>query len=451
MKKESILSCLIVLFSLSSPAQNALNFDGNSDYVQTSFPGILANNPRTIEFWVNGTGGVPNQIITTWGSELVNGGRYTVRLANGIPRIEVKGDGLTAKTNVKDGMWHHVAITYSQIGRNAFHIYVDGNLDTAGNIISIFSTQQNTNMRIGRRIAFGDYITGSLDEIRIWDYNRSQSEIIADMNREICSDSRLKAYYQFNQGNAFGSNTADSILVDNSGNGYNGSLISFALSGMTSNWASGKNVTPAGGVTTASISPTACNSYTSPSGRVYSQSGRYTDTIRNSKGCDSILTINVTISTVNLSITNSGNVLMSLEPQAAYQWLDCGNGYSIVPRETMQTFSPSANGNYAVELSKAGCVDTSGCISVTGLNVNDISNSQFVLYPNPNSGQFYIKTLEPGKDFQVRMTDAYGRKVAFKKSKYKGRNLIEIRNSNGIYFIELIVNDKKFSRKLLIY
>jgi hypothetical protein len=49
--------------------------------------------------------------------------------------------------------------------------------------------------------------------------------------------------------------------------------------------------------TTATISPVACGSYTVPSGdEMYMTSGTYMDTIPNAAGCDSILTINLTIS-----------------------------------------------------------------------------------------------------------------------------------------------------------
>ena len=49
--------------------------------------------------------------------------------------------------------------------------------------------------------------------------------------------------------------------------------------------------------TTATISPIACGSYTVPSGdETYTVSGTYMDTIPNAAGCDSILTINLTVS-----------------------------------------------------------------------------------------------------------------------------------------------------------
>lgn len=47
--------------------------------------------------------------------------------------------------------------------------------------------------------------------------------------------------------------------------------------------------------TTNSINITACNSYTSPSGALHTISGIFNDTIPNAAGCDSIITINLTI------------------------------------------------------------------------------------------------------------------------------------------------------------
>jgi hypothetical protein len=45
----------------------------------------------------------------------------------------------------------------------------------------------------------------------------------------------------------------------------------------------------------ATINEVACDSYTAPSGAVYTSSGTYTDVIPNAVGCDSTITINVTI------------------------------------------------------------------------------------------------------------------------------------------------------------
>lgn len=58
--------------------------------------------------------------------------------------------------------------------------------------------------------------------------------------------------------------------------------------------------------TAFTLTTSACISYTSPSGKTYSSSNTYLDTILNATGCDSVITINLTIKNpVNNSVTNS--------------------------------------------------------------------------------------------------------------------------------------------------
>ncbi|MCX6323737.1 MAG: hypothetical protein NTZ41_05995, partial [Sphingobacteriales bacterium] len=54
-------------------------------------------------------------------------------------------------------------------------------------------------------------------------------------------------------------------------------------------------VISSGSNSVSSISATACSSYTAPWGTVYTQSGIYNDTLTNVSGCDSIISVNLTI------------------------------------------------------------------------------------------------------------------------------------------------------------
>ncbi len=65
--------------------------------------------------------------------------------------------------------------------------------------------------------------------------------------------------------------------------------------------------------TYSSISDTVCESYISPSGKVWTTSDIYTDTIQNSMGCDSIITIDLTIDCSN-SILRSEILQVSVYP-----------------------------------------------------------------------------------------------------------------------------------------
>jgi len=65
--------------------------------------------------------------------------------------------------------------------------------------------------------------------------------------------------------------------------------------------------------TSSSISPTVCDSFISPSGRyIYYNDGQYYDTLKNAKGCDSVITINLTVNsnsdTINKTVCDSYTV-----------------------------------------------------------------------------------------------------------------------------------------------
>ena len=68
-------------------------------------------------------------------------------------------------------------------------------------------------------------------------------------------------------------------------------------------------VVPGSGETKDTISVTTCNSYTSPSGKTWTTSNTYLDTIPNDAGCDSVITINLTVNRrlcVDAGMTSSG-------------------------------------------------------------------------------------------------------------------------------------------------
>jgi len=104
---------------------------------------------------------------------------------------------------------------------------------------------------------------------------------------------------------------------------------------------------------------TACSEYTSPSGnQTWYTGGIYKDTIPTYLGCDSIITINLTITLGanaviagdSLLCTGQSTVLSTTAVYPAYLW---SNG------STSQSITVSATGNYSVIVSgAAGCTDT---------------------------------------------------------------------------------------------
>ena len=108
------------------------------------------------------------------------------------------------------------------------------------------------------------------------------------------------------------------------------------------------------------------------------------DTIQNMAGCDSIITLDLTINQADASVTQSGNTLTANAVGASYRWLDCDDNFSAISGESSMQFIPMASGNYSAEVTENGCVDTSDCINITvvGLGENQLDH-EFEVYPNP--------------------------------------------------------------------
>lgn len=144
--------------------------------------------------------------------------------------------------------------------------------------------------------------------------------------------------------------------------------------------------------TNSTIYSVVCNKYHSPSGKyVWYSNGIYHDTIPNSGGCDSILTINLNINKIDTGVKVNGDTLSSNAIFANYQWLKCNSQYSPVSGANSQHFIPSTSGVYAVVVTKTGCSDTSACFALipSGIAENDLQN-EMSIYPNPNSGSFNV-------------------------------------------------------------
>lgn len=94
-------------------------------------------------------------------------------------------------------------------------------------------------------------------------------------------------------------------------------------------------------VSYSSITETACISYALPSGNgIISNSGIYHDTLTNFLGCDSILTINLTIETPFVTFGTASACNSFTSPSGNYIWTSSGN-YS-------DTLAASGNGCYTI-------------------------------------------------------------------------------------------------------
>jgi len=165
------------------------------------------------------------------------------------------------------------------------------------------------------------------------------------------------------------------------------------------------------------------------------QSGIYKDTLQAVTGCDSVVTLRLLVDTLTVpTITRSNNILQT-GSFASYQWLRNG---ADVSSATTQSITITQNGNYSVVVTNAnGCSDTSAVLSVTTLGVQDITSACGVkLYPNPNNGSFILEFADDVVR-DVDITDAVGRivMVSAKVSRQQNFNLEQL--ATGVYIVRI--------------
>lgn len=195
---------------------------------------------------------------------------------------------------------------------------------------------------------------------------------------------------------------------------------------------------------------TACDSYTWIDGNTYTSSNNTaTHTLTNAAGCDSIVTLDLTINTVNVSVTQAGEVLTADEAGAAYQWMDCET-MAAISGETNQTYTATTNGSYAVIVTKDGCTDTSACSTVSGIGIieNDFGTG-LLLYPNPTNGNFSVDLGNNYQQVEIRLMDLNGKLI--QSNVYNDGQLfnMKIEESAGVYLLQINAEDKEAVIRLI--
>ena len=167
-------------------------------------------------------------------------------------------------------------------------------------------------------------------------------------------------------------------------------------------------------------------------------------------GCDSITTTNTSIGTNSPSISVNGLVLTANPTGLSYQWLDCGNGYSVINGETNQTYTVTTNGNFAVEITDGYCVDTATCKSV--MNVGVISNDfkeRISLFPNPTNGRLKVELQGVHNNVKIKVTNELGQLI-IKKQIRRNKFIVDLtKYETGVYFLTLESNEKNASFKII--
>lgn len=182
----------------------------------------------------------------------------------------------------------------------------------------------------------------------------------------------------------------------------------------------------------------ACDSYSVPSGdETYYSDGVYQDTLLSIYGCDSILIIDLSINSYEIVAITDSDSLYTEVLADEYQWLHCDIGFLEIVGADQSSYKPIDNGSYSVVVTQGDCIDTSNCTSISGLSAGEILFEQISMYPNPSQDQL---TIIFGKEVEQMHLNVYSiLGLLISEVTINGVDIyqMDLPEANGIYWIQL--------------
>lgn len=214
-------------------------------------------------------------------------------------------------------------------------------------------------------------------------------------------------------------------------------------------------------VTTLTVSPE--NAITNPiticwgesytiGASTYTSAGIYTDIITSWALCDCTITTILNIQLpIDKSISQNLNLLTAGSDDATYQWIKC-DPFELIPGATNQTYVAPTIGKYAVIVTEDFCSDTSSCVYVDMLDIVDISETSFLVYPNPNAGHFTVILPEyESHHYRLELMNSLG-EIVGRFIPTNENYSINIDNlAPGIYVLNVATDDHLESVRVIVH
>ncbi|OFY80847.1 MAG: hypothetical protein A2275_09030 [Bacteroidetes bacterium RIFOXYA12_FULL_35_11] len=208
------------------PPGKCITFDDTDDRGVVPANALFETQSFTAEAWINTTAANTNVILSC--NDYTNKDGWDLRLLDGkmaASLCHTTGWITPYSPDIKlnDGKWHHVAITMDAVGN--FIYYADGNIVYTSSLPNYVKPSGNDFiLGIHNNLEAWSAYGGKIDEVRVWNVARMQSEIQTDMVHPINpSTPGLVAYYNLDEDVSFGS------FYDMTSNDLHGTLTNFTF------------------------------------------------------------------------------------------------------------------------------------------------------------------------------------------------------------------------------
>lgn len=186
----------------------------------------------------------------------------------------------------------------------------------------------------------------------------------------------------------------------------------------------------------------------------YSTPGNYIDTLQMVTGiCDSIVYTNLNvIPPIDISVDVNDNNIKSNQHNTFYQWVNCDNNFQNVTNtvSNQRDIDIIESGNYAVIINLNGCIDTSACVLVeyVGLENQKLVNEAIKIYPNPTKETLTITNLN-SPVVEIQIIDISG-KIVYQTTANNQQININVSNLEpALYLVRMITNNQIINKPFI--
>lgn len=132
-----------------------------------------------------------------------------------------------------------------------------------------------------------------------------------------------------------------------------------------------------------------------------------------SNQCIDSAKVSITVNSLpDVSTTFNKTIISANLSGATYQWINCNISNSVIVGATNKNYTPIVNSSYAVIVTLNNCSDTSACVAVNSIGINNVITNntiQLHVYPNPAKDILHIESNSRLTDLQLNVFDNNGK------------------------------------------
>lgn len=388
-----------------------LTFDGINDHISSTVPSNFNyNSSYTFEAWIKSP--LPNSVSypiffagTSTSSDVEI---YVQAASNDLYIVHNRGNGASMSSGFfadpPNNVLYHLAVVFNGSSVEAFYNGVSKGVK----IISPPLKTSTAQIKMGtvdniNWAGANDQFYGELNDIRWWNTARTSTQVLDNMSAcLIPSENGLVANYRLDEG------TGSAIYNSVTG-------LSATLNNMdNADWL---------------VSGSACDEFA----------------VSTSCSLEMAQTVTIAPTTVDISTTINSATITATQTGATYRWLDCDNSNAVISGATSQNYTAAINGSYAVEVTLNGCTDTSACVNMTTVGIQQINVINMSISPNPVKNVLNINAEE-----KINKLSIYNINGSLVQHYENGNNSIDVSYLTKGMYILVVQSEKGISQNKFI-